>query len=104
MFQINPDWFRVDPLLIIVLAIVTIAFLVFVIIYGVRAHRQQVFAGREELIGKTAEAKTVMEPKGTVFIQGERWVAILDKGRVESGEEVIITKVEGLKLRVTKKE
>ena len=104
MFQINPDWFRIDPLLIIILAIVTIVFLVFAIIYGVRAHRQQVLAGREELIGKIAEAKTVMEPKGTVFIQGERWVAILDKGRVESGEEVIITKVEGLKLRVTKKE
>ena len=104
MFQINPDWFRIDPLLIIILAIVTIVFLVFAIIYGVRAHRQQVFAGREELIGKIAEAKTVMEPKGTVFIQGERWVAILDKGRVESGEEVIITKIEGLKLRVTKKE
>ena len=104
MFQINPDWFRIDPLLIVVLAIITIAFLVFIIIYGIRAHRQQVSAGREELIGKIAEAKTVMEPKGTVFIQGERWVAILDKGRVESGEEVIITKVEGLKLRVTKKE
>jgi len=104
LFQINPDWFRIDPLLIVVLAIITIAFLVFIIIYGIRAHRQQVSAGREELIGKIAEAKTVMEPKGTVFIQGERWVAILDKGRVESGEEVIITKVEGLKLRVTKKE
>ncbi len=104
MFQINPDWFRIDPLLIVVLAIITIAFLVFIIIYGIRAHRGQVSAGREELIGKIAEAKTVMEPKGTVFIQGERWVAILDKGRVESGEEVIITKVEGLKLRVTKKE
>ena len=61
-------------------------------------------AGREELIGKTAEATTEMEPKGIVFIQGERWAAILDKGRVEPGEEVIITKVEGLKLRVTKKE
>jgi len=104
LFQINPDWFRIDPLLIIILAIVTIVFLVFIIIYGIRAHRQQILAGREELIGKTAEAKTVMEPKGTVFIQGERWVAILDKGRVEPGEEVIITKIEGLKLRVTKKE
>ncbi len=100
--------FYIDPWLIIVLAIaipaLLIAFLIFVIIYGIRAHRQQATAGREELIGKTAEAKTVMEPKGTVFIQGERWTAILDKGRVEPGEEVIITKVEGLKLRVTKKD
>jgi len=45
-----------------------------------------------------------MDPRGTVLIQGEHWVAISDKGRIEPGEEVIITKVEGLKLRVMKKE
>jgi membrane-bound serine protease (ClpP class) len=51
----------------------------------------------------TAEVMTVIEPKGTVFIQGERWTAISEEGRVEPGEEVIITKVDGLKLWVTKK-
>ena len=96
--------FYINPWLIIVVAIVFIAFLAFTVFFGIRAHRQQVLAGREELVGKTAEATTVMEPKGIVFIQGERWAAILDKGRVEPGEEVIITKIEGLKLRVTKKE
>jgi membrane protein implicated in regulation of membrane protease activity len=45
-----------------------------------------------------------MEPKGMVRIEGEQWAAILEKGRAEPGEEVTITKVEGLKLRVTKKE
>ena len=45
-----------------------------------------------------------MKPKGTVFIDGERWTAISEKGRMEPGEEVIITKVDGLKLYVTKKE
>ena len=96
--------FYINPWVIIVAVILVVASLVFVIIFGVRAHKQQASAGREELIGKTAEVSTVMEPKGTVFIQGERWAAILDKGRVEPGEEVIITKVEGLKLRVTRKE
>ena len=104
MFQINPGWFRIDPWLIVLVIIAIIVSLIFVIIFGIRAHRQQVSAGREELIGKIAEATTAMNPKGTVLIQGERWTAILDKGRVEPGEEVIITKVEGLKLRVTKKE
>jgi len=104
LFQINPDWFRIDPLLIVLIVIGIIVFLVFVIIFGVRAHRQQISAGREELIGKTAEVTTAMNPKGIVLIQGERWTAILDKGQVEPGEEVIITKIEGLKLRVTKKE
>ena len=104
LFQINPNWFRIDPWLIVIVIISIVAFLIFAVIYGIRAHQKQISAGREELIGKIAETTTVMEPKGTVLIQGERWAAILDKGRVEPGEEVIITKVEGLKLQVTKKE
>ena len=98
------QFFQIDPWLIVIVVIGVIAFLAFTIIYGIRAHRRQVSAGREDLIGRVAEVNTVIDPKGTVFIEGERWVAILDKGRVEPGEEVIITKVEGLKLWVTKKE
>ena len=104
MFQIDPSWFRVDGWLIALIAIGIVAFLASAIIWGIRAHRQQVSAGREDLVGKTAEAVTVLEPKGMVFIQGERWIALLERGRVEPGEEVIITGIAGLKLRVTKKE
>jgi len=103
LLQVTP-WLQVGPWSIAIVVISIVAFLAFAIIYGIRAHRQQVAAGKEELIGKTAEASSVINPKGTVFIQGEHWAAISDKGRVESGEEVIITKVEGLKLWVTKKE
>ena len=45
-----------------------------------------------------------MKPKGIVFVEGERWTAILEEGRVQPGEEVIVTKVDGLKLWVTKNE
>jgi membrane-bound serine protease (ClpP class) len=102
-FQFS-QFFQIDPWLIVIVVIGIIVFLALTIIYGIRAHRRQVSAGREDLIGKVAEVNTVIDPKGTVFIEGERWVAISDKGRVEPGEEVIITKVEGLKLWVTKKE
>ncbi len=104
MFQIDPSWFRVDMWIIVLVIIGMAAFLAIAIIWGIRAHHHQASAGREELIGKTAEVLTVMEPKGTVFIQGERWTAISDTGRVEPGEEVIITKVNGLKMWVTKKQ
>ena len=103
MLQVTP-WLQVGPWSIAIVVISIVAFLAFAIIYGIRAHRQQVAAGKEELIGKTAEASSVINPKGTVFIQGEHWAAISDKGRIEPGEEVIITKVESLKLWVTKKE
>jgi len=103
LLQVTP-WLQVGPWSIAIVVISIVAFLAFAIIYGIRAHRQQVAAGKEELIGKTAEASSVINPKGTVFIQGEHWAAISNKGRIESGEEVIITKVESLKLWVTKKE
>ena len=103
MLQVTP-WLQVGPWSIAIVVISIVAFLAFAIIYGIRAHRQQIAAGKEELIGKTAEASSVINPKGTVFIQGEHWAAISNKGRIESGEEVIITKVESLKLWVTKKE
>ena len=96
--------FQIDPWLIAIVAIGIAVFLAVAIIWGIRAHRYQVSAGREELVGKTAEVKIALEPKGVVFIEGERWTAVSEKGRVEPGEEVIITRVDGLKLYVTKKE
>ncbi len=104
MFQLDPSWFRIDTWIIVLVVIGIIAFIVITIIWGIRAHRQHVLAGREELIGKTAEVLTVMEPKGTVFIEGERWTAISETGRIEPGEEVIVTKVNGLKMWVAKKQ
>ena len=89
--------------LIIIVVIIIVAFTVFVVNRAIRAHRLQISAGKEELVGKTAIVETALEPKGVVLIQGELWTATSDEGWVEPEEEVIITKVEGLKLRVTKK-
>jgi len=104
LFQIDPGWFQIDPWLIAIIVIFIVAFLAVTIIWGIRAHRHQVSAGREDLVGKTAEVKVALEPKGVVFVEGERWTAVSETGRVSPGEEVIITKVDGLKLWVTKKQ
>ena len=104
MFQIDPSWFQIDPWQIAAVVICVVVFLALAIIWGIRAHHHQVSAGREELVGKAAEVKIALGPKGVVFIQGERWTAISESGLVEPGEEVIITKVDGLKLWVTKKQ
>ena len=101
---INPAWFQVNLWLLVVAAICVVVFIVITIIWGIRAHRRQILAGKEELIGKTAEVKVALEPRGIVFIEDERWTAISETGRVEPGEEVIVTKVDGLKLYVTKKQ
>ena len=100
----NFSWPQVDVWVIVLIVVCVIAFLAFAIQRSVRAHRHQASAGREDLIGKIAEVRTSLNPKGVVFVEGERWTAISDKERIESGEEVIITKVDGLKLYVTKKQ
>jgi len=90
--------------LIVVIALIIAVLLVFVVIWSVRAHQRKVSAGKEELVGRTAVVEVALEPKGIVLIEGERWTAIVDKDRVEPEEEVTITKVDGLKLIVTKKQ
>ncbi|MFC1990216.1 NfeD family protein [Chloroflexota bacterium] len=99
--QIDSSLFQVGSWLIVLIVTAIAAFLVITIIWGIRAHHRQVSAGREDLIGKTAEVKTFMNPKGTVLIQGELWTAILDGGQAEPGNEVVITKVDHLKVWVT---
>jgi len=96
--------FQVDPWLIAAVTIIIVAVFAFVISRVVRAHRRQASTGREELVGKTAVVKTALEPEGIVLFKGERWTAISEKGRVKPGEEVTITKVDGLKLYVIKKQ
>ena len=96
--------FQINPWLIATVVIIIAALFAFVISRVIRSHRRQASTGREELIGKTAIVKVALEPEGTVFYKGERWAAISDKERVEAGGTVIITKVDGLKLYVAKKE
>ena len=87
---------------IVLLVIAVVILLVFVVIWVVRAHQRKVAVGAEELVGRTAVVEVALTPKGVVLIEGERWAAVIDKGRAEPEEEVLITRVEGLKLLVTK--
>jgi len=94
--------FQIDPWLIVIIAIAIAAFLVLTIVLVIRAHRRQVSAGREDLIGRTAEVKTALNPKGTVLIEAELRMAIPDDCQAEPGDEVVITKVDHLTVWVTK--
>jgi membrane-bound serine protease (ClpP class) len=88
--------------LIVLIVVIVIVVLYFVVLWVVRAHQRKVAAGKEDLVGKTAVVEVALDPKGIVLVEGERWTATVDEGRVEPEEEVIITKVEGLKLKVTR--
>ena len=101
--QLSIDFSWLDTWLVLTIVIIVIAFTVIAIIWGIRAHKKPISSGREEFIGKIAVVDTTLSPKGLVLVEGERWRAILDKGQADPEEEVIITRVEGLKLFVTRK-
>lgn len=79
----------------------TTAFFVFAIGAVFRAHRRQPATGREGLVGQAGVARTRLNPDGLIFIRGEIWNATCAEG-VEPGEQVQVTSVAGLKLRVKK--
>ena len=88
---------------IIVAIIFAVAFVAFVVYAIVKGQQRKLSAGVEEMIGKEAVARTTLNPQGTVLAEGELWTAIAEDSRIEPGEEVIITRTEGLRLWVTRK-
>jgi membrane-bound serine protease (ClpP class) len=95
----NPQ-FQVSRWLIIGVVLV-VAFFVFSIVTSiVRARRMPATIGTYNLIGRRAVARTSLDPTGIVFYNGERWTATSTGGRVEQGEAVEITGVNGIKLTV----
>ena len=103
LFPARGALFQVSPWLIATVVIMVVSFFSFVISRIIRIHRRQPTTGREELAGKTALVKVALDPEGMVLFKGERWTAVSEEGRVEPGEEVIIKRVESLKLYVTRK-
>ncbi len=103
LFQGAPLLFQVDWRLIAVVTVLVAGGLGFIAWRAVQIHRKQAAFGREELIGKTATVREALNPQGMVFFKGERWTAISEDGEIKVGEEVIIKRLDGLTLYVTRK-
>jgi len=102
LFSHSPG-IEVDKRLIAGVVAGVTAFAIFVLGAIIRGQRRRKATGAEGMIGEIAIAKTPLDPTGTVLAQGELWTAASEGGRIAPGEEVIITKVEALKLWVAKK-
>jgi len=92
-----------DKSLIIFVAIFLAGFVAVLVWAAVRGQKRKVTTGREGMIGQVAEVKTALKPKGMVLVEGELWTAELDEGQAHPGEEVVIQKVDNLRLFVSKK-
>jgi membrane-bound serine protease (ClpP class) len=98
----NPPAFQVNRWLVYGMASAAGAFFLFVVTSIIRIRRQPAVTGVNTLIGRRAVARSPLDPSGMVFVDGEHWSATVEDGRVEEGEEVVVTAIQGLKLIVRK--
>lgn len=103
LFSNGPPGMGVSISLIIATAAVLTALMALLVTAVVRGQRRNVVTGSEALIGSTAVARTDLNPTGTVFVAGEIWNAMSESGHIRAGEEVVITGIEGLRLKVQRK-
>ena len=92
-----------DKSLIVFVAIFFAIFVGILVWATVRGQKRRVTTGKEGMIDQIALVKIALEPQGMVLVEGELWKAVVDEGSAPVGEEVIIKKVDNLKLFVTRK-
>jgi membrane-bound serine protease (ClpP class) len=102
LFESPLPYMRASLVVIIMIAVATALFFLFALGFAVRAHRRKVTTGQKGLEGEIGTARTDLNPEGDVFVDGEIWRAEADQPIVK-GEKVVVTRVEGLTLKVTKK-
>ena len=79
---------------------VSALFFLFIIGFGIKAQRLKVVTGLEALVGDTGEVMDILDPTGTVRVQGEIWNAESLSGMIGKGEKVRIKEMKNLKLYV----
>jgi membrane-bound serine protease (ClpP class) len=67
--------------------------------FALRARRQPVVSGREQLLGAGGTALADFEGEGEVFVHSERWQA-RSRAPLAEGQAVIVTGIDGLTLEV----
>ncbi len=94
---------RVSLAVIIPSVLATALFFLFAVGMGIRAQRRPVTTGSEGLVGEVGVARTPVSQDGTVFVRGELWSARSDES-VNAGDAVVVLAVEGMRVKVARRE
>lgn len=97
------QYLRLSLSLVLPIVVVSAGFFLFALTMVIRAHRQRPKTGKEGLIGMEGKALTDVDPEGSVEVFGEIWRASSEEP-IRAGEPVEVVGVEGLKLKVRRKE
>lgn len=100
LFSGGPPGLGVSIGLIVTTALFFTALMALLVIAIIKGQKRAVTTGSEELIGKEAEVRTDLQPEGTIFVAGELWKAVAEDGPIKAGERVLVTGIDGLKLKV----
>lgn len=104
LFSGNPGALQVSKYVIAAVVVTLSLFFVFALAAVVRARMRKPVTGREFIVGRPGRAITPLSPEGMVLVDGERWSATTVDGQpLEPGEDVVVTRIDGLLLTVSKK-
>jgi len=101
---IAPTRNEVDVRLIALVVVGLAVFLLLVSRALARARHAPVASGAAALLGQTGVVEATLNPRGRVRVDSESWTAIAEhgEGMIEAGEEVVVTELEGVTLRVAR--
>ncbi len=96
----------VSPAVVLALGGLMTAFFLFILGAAVRGRNFPVLTGTAPLVGAIGVATTDVLPAGLgqVQVKSELWTAMSEDGPIHTGESVLVKGVEGLRLRVVKKQ
>jgi membrane-bound ClpP family serine protease len=98
-FHVKVTW-----LLILLIAVIMAVFVFIMHKAIVPSLRRRKVTGAEGMIGMLGHVTEALSPAGTVMIKGEYWQAKSMEGEIEVGGMVEVTKMDGLRLEVKRKE
>ncbi len=88
--------------IIVLVAILTVAFFAFAIGFGIKAQRKKPTTGPVGIIDEIGNAISNLNPDGEVSVHGEIWNAESLDGEIASGSKIVVADITNLKLKVRK--
>jgi len=104
MFQATPKAFGISWPVIITVMVAVVALFVLIIWLAVRTHVRKPTTGGKGMIGLVGEARSDLDPEGSVYVRGEYWIGVAADPsiQIKNGDKIKVVAMEGMTLKVEK--